>query len=132
MSEAELDELDSVSTESICTSLVEQIHLLATAAEQVDTQFRTILRKVKHADVWDGDTLELTPKPGTATWLKEHGWTQPTIPFADFFTLFLKTAAALDIDQQRLCLHTAEAEMFHVGKDVSIYEVLRNLPLVFV
>ncbi len=131
MSETELEELDTVSAESLCAELSQQIHALATAAEKVDTDFRVILRKVRHADVWDGETLELTPKPAAAAWLKAHGYTDPKILFSDFITLFFRAAVALDMETQCLTLHPEEASLFCLGSEATVYEVLRNLPLVF-
>ncbi len=131
MSETELDELDTVSAESICVELSKQIHALAAESEKVDTQFRTILRKVKHADLWDGETLVLTPKPVTVRWLKAHGWTEPTIPYLEFLRLFFASAQNLDLEAQSLTLNPAEAALFHVQQTATIYQVLRNLPLVF-
>ncbi len=131
MSETELEELDTVSAESLCADLSQQIQALAAAAEKVDTDFRVILRKVRHADVWDGETLELTPKPAAAAWLKAHGYTGHTISFAEFITLFFRAAVALDMETQSLTLHPEEASLFCLGPEATVYEVLRNLPLVF-
>jgi hypothetical protein len=132
MSETELEDLDTVSAESICAELSSQIHALASSAEQIDAQFRVILRKVKHADVWDGETLELTPKPAAAAWLKTHGYAGSTIPYSEFITLFFSEAVALDIETQVICLKSEEAALFGVGAEATLYELLRNLPLVFV
>jgi hypothetical protein len=132
MSETELEDLDTVSAESICAELSSQIHALASSAEQIDAQFRVILRKVKHADVWDGETLELTPKPAAAAWLKAHGYAGSTIPYSEFITLFFSEAVALDIETQVICLKSEEAALFGVGAEATLYELLRNLPLVFV
>ena len=131
MSETELDDLDTVSAESICADLSKQIHALAAESEKVDTQFRTILRKVKHADVWEGETLVLTPKPTALRWLKAHGWTGTTISYSEFLRLFFASAQSLDLEAQCLCLNPPEATLFHVEQTVTIYQLLRNLPLVF-
>jgi hypothetical protein len=130
MSDIELDELDSSSTGEICETLREQMNSLAASSEIVDSTFRTILRKVRHADPW-AENLELTPKATTARWLKARGWTEKTIPFMDFLNLLFKSAVALDIETQTLHFKKEEADLFKVDTEVSIYKLLQNLPIVF-
>ncbi len=131
-SETELEDLENTSSaESLCEALRAQMVQLAAASEEVDTQVRRILRKVKHADVWTAETLKLTPKPHTKKWLGARGWTEPTIELGEFLSLFYSAATALDIENQSLHLEKAEADLFQVSSPVSIYALLRNLPLVF-
>lgn len=128
---SELEDLDSTSSESICESLRTQMQALAETSRDVEGQMRTILRKVKHADLWDAEQLPLTPKAPMARWLKAHGWKEPTIPFSEFLQRFFDAAKALDIENQSLHLEKVEADLFQVGTEVTIYALLRNLPLVF-
>lgn len=127
----DLEDLDTTSVESLCETLRTQIQALAATSKEVDTQFRTVLRKVKHADLWTAETLDLTPKAKTKAWLAEHGWTETTIQLGQFLTLFFEAANYLDLETQTLSLRPREAQLFQVGQIVSIYTLLRNLPLVF-
>jgi hypothetical protein len=126
----ELDELDSSSTDEICESLREQMNSLAASSEVVDSTFRTILRKVRHADPW-AENLELTPKLATARWLKKHEWTEKTITLVEFLSLLFKNAMTLDIENQTLHFKKEEADLFKVDTEVSIYKLLQNLPIAF-
>lgn len=127
----DLEDLDTTSVESLCETLRTQIQALAKTSKEVDAQFRTVLRKVKHADLWAAETLDLTPKAKTKAWLAEHGWTETTIQLGQFLTLFFQAANYLDLETQTLSLGPREAQLFQVGQIVSIYGLLRNLPLVF-
>ena len=127
----DMEELDAVSSEAICESLRTQIQGFAEVSDTVDSTFRSLLRKVKHAELWTAETLELTPKPPAAKWLTAHGWTRETILFTEFLELFFRTARTLNLENQSLHLEKEEADLFHVSEEVSIYELLQNLPHVF-
>ncbi len=129
-SSTDLEDLETTTAETLCEALRTQMAELAEVSETVDTQVRRILRKVKHAE--KTEILKLTPKPQTKEWLESHGWTEASIELDQFLSLFYSAATALDIENQSLHLEKAEADLFHVSSPVSVYALLRNLPLVFV